>query len=58
MNLRLGEQADAERAEHAVHQVDRRRADRIVGLDPVEEQHGEHDQHAGDRADDRRRRRR
>ena len=48
----VGEQADAERAEHAVDQVDAQRADRIVELDLVEEQHGEDDQHAGDQPDD------
>ena len=53
-----GEQADADRAEHAAHQVDRGRADRVVDLDLVEADHGEHDEHAGDRADDDRRRRR
>ena len=50
--LILGEQADAERAEHAVDQVDRGGADRIVDLDLVEADDGQHDEHAGDGADD------
>ena len=39
------EQADAERAEHAVEQVHRHRADRVVDLQRVEQLHGaDHDQ--------------
>ncbi len=49
------EQADAQRAEDPVHQVDRGRADGIVDAEPVEEAHRLGDRHAGDRADDDRR---
>ena len=56
-NLVSAKKPDAERAEHAIGQVNRRGTDRIVGLDAVEEQHGQHHQHAGNRADDGRRHR-
>ena len=40
------EEADADRAEHAVEEMDGHRADRIVDLQRVEQLHGEHDEDA------------
>ena len=49
---RRGEEADGDRAPHAVHAVDRHRADGVVDVDLVEREHGEDHEHAGDEADD------
>ena len=48
-----GEQADAERAEDAVEQVDGNRADRVVDLQPVQQLHRADDEQAGQQADER-----
>ena len=48
------EQRGGQRAESAADTVDRNGADRVVDLDPVEEEHRQHDQHAGQQADDER----
>ena len=42
----LGEQTDAQGAEHPAAEVDRGGAHRVIHLDAVEEQHREHHQHA------------
>ena len=47
-----GEQSDRQGAPCAAHAMHRDSTDRVVDLDPVEEQHGEHDDDAGDAADD------